>query len=84
MTTPKQPHHQTAADQTKVGNLPLFHLYSIRDRGRKEKAIFCKIGAAWPTQDGTGFSIQLDALPISDRIVLLEPSEKKDEADIQG
>ena len=84
MTTSKQPNQQNSAEQTKGGNLPMFHVYSIRDRGRKEKAIFCKIGAAWPTQDGTGFSIQLDALPISDRIVLFEPSEKKDEAEIQG
>ena len=70
-TTTNQP--KPTSTVTPAENAPVFYVYSIRDRGRREKAIFTKIGAAWPTKDGWGFSIQLDALPIGDRIVLLEP-----------
>lgn len=33
-----------------------------------------RIGAAWPTKDGTGLVIDLDAYPVNGRIVIL-PSE---------
>jgi hypothetical protein len=51
-----------------------------RTRGRGKKDIWARIGAAWPFQSGSsGFTVQLDALPIGDRIVLAEP--KADEPD---
>ena len=46
-------------------------------RGREgEKSFFTRIGAAWPNKNGTGFNIQLDALPLDGRIALLVPSDK--------
>jgi len=39
-------------------------------------------GAAWPHGTGNGLSIQLEALPIGDRIVLTEP--KADEAEAKA
>ena len=35
------------------------------------------IGAAWAHRDGTGFSIQLDCLPLDGRITLRTPSDKQ-------
>jgi hypothetical protein len=50
---------------------PTLIAYSIRER-EGQKAIWTRIGAAWPHK-GPGLTIQLDALPIGDRIVLREP-----------
>ena len=58
---------------------PTLIAYSIRER-EGQKAIWTRIGAAWPHGKGTGLSIQLDALPIGDRIVLREPAEDDAEA----
>jgi hypothetical protein len=53
---------------------PTLIAYSIRER-EGQKAIWTRIGAAWPHGKGTGLSIQLDALPIGDRIVLREAAD---------
>ncbi len=42
-----------------------------------EKSFFNEIGAAWKNSKG-GYSIRLNALPVSGEIVLLPPKEKKD------
>jgi hypothetical protein len=50
-----------------------------------QKDIWTRIGAAWPHGGGTGFNIQLEALPMGDRIVLTEPKAdepKPDEAEV--
>jgi hypothetical protein len=52
---------------------PTLIAYTLKDRGEGQKAIWTRIGAAWPHGTGNGLSIQLDALPIGDRIVLTEP-----------
>jgi hypothetical protein len=66
-----------------TGNKPTLIAYSVKDRGKDKTAIWTRIGAAWPfEQPGkTGFTIQLEALPIGDRIVLAEP---KAEAEGEG
>jgi hypothetical protein len=61
---------------------PTLIAYSIRERGEGQKAIWTRIGAAWPHGSGTGFNIQLEALPLGDRIVLTEP--KADEAEAKA
>jgi hypothetical protein len=53
---------------------PTLIAYSIRER-EGQKAFWTRIGAAWPHGKGIGLSIQLDARPIGDRIVLREPAE---------
>jgi hypothetical protein len=60
---------------------PTLIAYSVRER-EGQKAIWTKIGAAWPHGTGTGFTIQLEALPIGDRIVLTEP--KADDAEAKA
>jgi hypothetical protein len=61
---------------------PTLIAYSIRERGEGQKAIWTRIGAAWPHGNATGFNIQLEALPLGDRIVLTEP--KADEAEAKA
>jgi hypothetical protein len=43
--------------------------------GAEPKPIWTRIGAAWPHENGRGYSIRLEALPIDGRIVLVEPAE---------
>ena len=52
---------------------PTFHVYAVKGEGKR--AIWIKIGAAFEHQDGKGFGIDLDALPINGRLVLREPKE---------
>ena len=67
----------TEKTETVASKQPSHIAYVVRDR-EGQKAIFTRIGAAWPTKDGKGFNVQLDALPTDGRITLLVPSEKKD------
>ena len=54
-------------------NKPTLLAYAVKNRGRNQKAIWTRIGAAWPHQSGTGFSIELEAFPVDGRLVLIEP-----------
>jgi len=62
-----------------MSNQPTFIAYSVKERGHGKKAIWTRIGAAWPFENGKGFTVQLNALPIGDRILLAEP-KAEDEA----
>ena len=56
-----------------MSNKPTLYAYAVKDRGRKQKAIWTRIGAAWMHEKGTGFTIELEAFPVNGRIVLTEP-----------
>lgn len=60
---------------------PSLIAYAVKERGRNQSAIWTKIGAAWPHGSGSGFTIELDALPLGGRIVLIEPKEAPAETD---
>jgi hypothetical protein len=69
--------HTNRKDNT-MSNKPTLYAYAVKDRGRNRPSIWTKIGAAWPHEKGSGFTLELDALPVDGRIVLTEP--KPDEA----
>jgi hypothetical protein len=70
---------QTTKGHIMTGNRPTLIAYSVKERGKGKKAIWTRIGAAWPFEGDTkGFTIQLDALPLCDRIVLAEPKPEAD------
>ena len=54
---------------------PTLIAYSVKEREGKQ-AIWTKIGAAFPHGKGEGLTIQLDALPLGGRIVLVEPKDE--------
>ena len=58
---------------------PTLIAYSVKEREGKQ-AIWTKIGAAFTHGKGKGLTIQLDALPLGDSIVLREPKDDKAEA----
>ena len=45
---------------------------------RGGKAFWTRIGTAWAHNDGNGFNLQIDAVPLDGRITLRVITEKKD------
>ena len=41
--------------------------------GEGDKAYWTKIGAAWAHEDGNGFNITLNAMPLDGRLVVRKP-----------
>ena len=63
---------------TTSNNQPANHLFAYTveeyDAGNGKNAkTWTRIGVAFPHQNGPGFSVQLRALPLDGRIVLLPP-----------
>ena len=56
---------------------PSMIAYTVKEHGDGAKAIWKRIGAAWPHDSGTGFMLQLDTLPLDGRIVLSEPKDEE-------
>ena len=59
------------------GKSPSHIAYQVRDR-EGQKGFWTRIGSAWAHQDGSGFNIQLECVPLDGRIVLRVATEKKD------
>ena len=57
--------------------LVAFHVREAKDG--KGKGFWTRIGAAWPNEDGEGFNVQFDMVPLNGRIVLRTP--KADEGE---
>ena len=57
--------------------LVAFHVREAKDG--KGKGFWTRIGAAWPHEDGEGFNVQFDIVPLNGRIVLRTP--KADEGE---
>ena len=51
-----------------ASNQPTHRVYVVRGNG--ENSRWTRIGAAWANKDGKGFTVQLDAAPVSGRVVL--------------
>lgn len=56
---------------------PAFVAYHVREREGK-KAIWTRIGGAWPHKDGNGYDLPIDLVPLDGRITLRVFTEKKD------
>ena len=62
---------------TATGKAPSHIAYQVRDRDGK-KGFWTRIGSAWQHNDGQGFNVQLDVVPLDGRITLRVASEKKE------
>jgi hypothetical protein len=55
-------------------NVPAFVAFHVREnKDPNGKGFWTRIGAAWPHEDGEGFNLQIDVLPIDGKIVLRTP-----------
>ena len=63
-------------------NKPTHFVYQVReleqDGNGDKRDFWTKIGAAWPHKDGEGFSIAVDLVPLTGRIVLRKREEKEE------
>lgn len=55
-------------------NKPSHVAYQVRDG--KSDSFWTRIGVAWPSRDGKGFVLQLNAVPLDGKIVLRVPDPK--------
>jgi len=56
------------------GRKPTHRIYRVIGEGKN--ASWTPIGAAWPNQDGMGFSITCDAIPLQGRLVMRVITER--------
>jgi hypothetical protein len=66
----------TENNEARSPKAPSHIAYQVRNG--KEKGYFTRIGAAWPTKNGSGLNIQFDAVPLDGRVTLLPASEAKE------
>jgi hypothetical protein len=58
---------------------PVLIAYAVKRSGRGKKAIWSRIGQAYPHETSAGLTVILDAVPPDGRVVLLERDEADDE-----
>ena len=64
----------------KVSNLPSHRVYAVTKNGKQ--SYWHPIGALWPHEDGEGFTVKLDYLPLNGAdIVIRKPKVEVDPAD---
>jgi hypothetical protein len=76
MTRTQSASPQASASNGK-GTAPTHIVYQVLDREGDKSAIWTRIGAAWPHNDGKGFNITLTALPVDGRLSVRVASEAK-------
>ena len=63
--------------KTETSKRPSHRVYAVTKNG--EKSFWTEIGAAWSHQDGKGFNMKLDYLPLTGaEIVIREPRTEGD------
>jgi hypothetical protein len=68
---------QLARTQTLRARAALVRTPKGRDRGEGKDSKWTEIGVAFPHKDGKGFDILFDVVPLSGRLTIRVPSEKK-------
>jgi len=63
--------------QTAAPKAPSHIAYRVRSR-EGQKGYWTRIGAAWAHQDGNGFNIQLEVVPLDGRVTLRVATESKE------
>ncbi len=63
--------------QSKSPTHVAYHVRNVGE-GQSKKSFWTRIGSAWPHQDGSGFNIQVDVVPLDGRITLRVADDKRD------
>ena len=68
-----------------MANDPVLFAFSVK-RLKSGRSVWTEIVAAFPHETGAGLTLVLDALPIDNRIILVEPGDEERDAraDIHG
>ena len=70
----------TKKETTTKSSKPAYIAYHVRN-GKNGKGFFTRIGAAWAHQDGKGFNIQIETVPLDGRISLRVTEEKTEKSE---
>ncbi|MEL6734609.1 MAG: hypothetical protein AAFO98_01840 [Pseudomonadota bacterium] len=54
-------------------NKPSHFVYHVSRKESDEKGHWTRVGAAWAHQDGDGFTLRLEAMPLSGELVIRTP-----------
>ena len=69
----------TSKTKAREAKAPAFIAFHVAEKS-ESKSFWTRIGAAWDHEDGKGFTLQLDLVPVSGgRIVLRTPAEATEE-----
>jgi hypothetical protein len=68
---------QSTEPPARKGKPPKFTAYHVRE-SEDAKAFWTRIGSAWPHDDGNGFTILADVVPLDGRIVVRPRAERKE------
>lgn len=61
---------------TTANNKPAYLVYAVREGKDSDQSYWTKIGAAFAHNDGKGFSIVLEALPVDGKLTIRKPAPK--------
>lgn len=62
----------------KAGKAPDFDAFHVREGKEGSKGFWTRIGAAWPHDDGEGFNLQIEMVPLDGKIVLRKRKADED------
>lgn len=72
----------TNRKKNKEAKRPTHRAFSVRESNKEGgKGFWTAIGAAWANEDGKGFNISLDLVPLNGKIVLRLIEDKDQEGD---
>lgn len=68
-----RPHNMKG--NTIMSSTSFLNAYAVKERAKGKKPFWTRIGRAWPHKSGTGFNLELEALPLNfeGKIVLMPP-----------
>jgi hypothetical protein len=65
--------------KTKTSKLPTHRVYAVTKNG--DTSYWNVIGAAWANQDGKGFNVKLDYLPLNGAEIVIREPRSESESD---
>jgi hypothetical protein len=73
------PHNSKEKTMDQSNTKPYSSLISYDVQKTKGIKIWTRVGIAWPLKDKEGFTVQLNAVPLSGKIVFLPPEPKTED-----
>ena len=68
-------------NKTRSPKAPTHEIFAVTRREEGAKAIWRKVGACWPHDDGDGFNMELEYLPLNNAELVIRKWKPKPEAD---
>ena len=67
------------APASSSGKSPSHYVYHVRDiNGQQQKSFWTRIGAAWAHNDGNGFNLQVECVPLDGRLTIRIATDKQE------